>query len=110
MKISKITTDSLLENLSDCSVTPTTVLGEWIRARKLAPGRTPASATTLYNDYVKWYTNTYAAAPKPISMQLWGRLMQQHFKRGRGKSGMIYYVSRKGTGKVVEKVLKEMGG
>jgi len=110
MSLRKIPTDSLLLGLADCSVTPTTTLGEWIRARKLAPGRTPASATTLYKDYTKWYKNTFAAAPKPISMQLWGRLMQQHFKRGRGKSGMIYYVSQKGTEKVHKEIVENMGG
>jgi hypothetical protein len=43
-------------------------------------------------------------------MQLWGRLMQQHFKRGRGKSGMIYYVSQKGTEKVHKEIVENMGG
>jgi hypothetical protein len=101
MRISEMKTEELLGGLEPVQMDPDTLLRAWVNAHAVHPGTTRVPAATLYDDFRKWYLAAYHSKQGLPSVTAWGKLMKARFKHGRGRVGILYYISRKSTEKLV---------
>lgn len=106
MRISDMKIEELVEGLEPVQMDAPTLVSAWLRDRAIHPGGARVPATTLYDDFKKWYLASFHSKQGLLTITAWGRLVKQRLKYGRGSVGVLYYVSRKST----EKIVKELQG
>lgn len=94
MDIQHLRDDELLADLSPSAPRPQQLLANWLIAEGYHPGATRVQAHALYDQFVRWFLQQGETAEQLPTMTSWGREMAGRFKKGRRKTGVIYFVSR----------------
>lgn len=112
LDLSTATLDDLLSGLTDSpGHAPCGVL-KWAQLVGVYPGTTRVGCTDLYAEYIHYcnhHADFVAEHGPPKAIRIWGKVMTQHYKSGRGNKGNFYYISRE-TVVVVPLSLQAGGG
>ncbi len=94
-RIAALPTDALLALLEQAPAAVPALAAMWCAIAGLIPGTPRVPARTLYAEYRAWLATTQYDRPHTMAdLQLWGAHMKAHYRKGRGKRGWFYYVTR----------------
>jgi hypothetical protein len=97
LDIQDLSLDDLLGGLADrTSPAPKTTdtIATWLVDQGIFPGTTRVLAKDLYLEYRFWRVKHPEITGKVPELRVWGKQMAGRFKKGRGKQGFHYYISR----------------
>ena len=84
----------LLDSLAAAPSRPKSRVGQWLASAGIIPGMTRVLASTLYEEYKAWEMQQGADPREILTILMWGKEMTRRIRRGRGRAGNIYYISR----------------
>lgn len=84
----------LLDSLAAAPSRPRGRVPQWLDDVGIKPGLTRVISTTLYQEYKTWEIQQGTDTREILTILMWGKEMTRRIKRGRGRSGNIYYISR----------------
>jgi hypothetical protein len=91
--IRELSVEQLLGDLPTAAPRTPNPIDLWIESAGVYPGTTKVPSTKLYLEYQAFM----AANPdlgRTLAIRVWGKYMVTKFKKGRGKTGQFYYISR----------------
>lgn len=97
LNIQDVSTDDLLAAISDRAPKPPEPIPMWLETEGYFPGTTRILASELYARFCTWYAEQQAFSAngaKVPTLYHWGTEMTRRFKKGRGKHGVYYWVTR----------------
>ena len=87
----------LSELLDSLAAAPTRPLGrvpQWLAAAGVIAGNTRTQAAKLYDEYLAWEIQLGTPTEEILTILRWGKEMTRYIRRGRGRTGTIYYIRR----------------
>jgi len=84
----------LLNDMAAAPMRPRGRVSQWLGIAGVNPGNTRIPANKLYAEYVAWETQLGTSKEEVLPILKWGKEMTLRIRRGRGKTGNIYYISR----------------
>lgn len=94
LDITEIDTEALLRDFTVPDQAKPIPLDIWLKQQCIFPGTTRVGAKSLYIQYCDWCRANPDIIDKVPYIHVWGRDMGMRFKRGKGKQGNHYYISR----------------
>lgn len=86
--------DDLLDGLHPVPVKQPSALAIWLEQEGYFPGTSRIQAAELYARYVAWRASHPEIDGPVEQLRVWGKAMSSRFRTTRGKSGMLYWISR----------------
>ncbi len=100
LEIRTLSDDDLLQDIAGRAAPAPNQVQAWIIAQGYYPGQTREPARQLYQLFRAW---ALAQGYQPVThVAVWGQIMAMRFKRGRGRHGNFYYISRESVPDVPE--------
>jgi len=104
MSIKDAKIDDLLADIVDAPHKEPDVVDQWLQAADIYPGTARVPAKSLYTEFLNWHRQQASITESPPNIVWFGRALGHRLKRGRGKSGKFYYVSRKSTPQIPDQL------
>ena len=93
--IGSLSTDELLEGFAARTTPELGPVETWITTQGYYPGETKIGALELYHRYRDWHREQPDyLGQKAVSSKVFGLIAGSRFRKGKAKSGFIYYISR----------------
>lgn len=86
--------DDLLADMAAVSSRPRGRVPQWLEFAGIKPGNTRNPAAKLYEEYVAWEVQQGVPTEEILTILKWGKEMTRYIRRGRGRTGNIYYIRR----------------
>jgi hypothetical protein len=67
----------------------------WANAEGYYPGDTKVASSELWRRFRAWHAQNCPDDLQPPTLKHFGVVMSRRFRKGRGKMGIFYYISRK---------------
>src|SRR5687768_1696350 len=94
LDIRQLDTEALLQDFTVPASNAPSPLDMWLESAGIYPGTTRVGARELYDAFRAWCQANAGIIDKIPVIHVWGRDMAMRFKRGKGKRGNFYYISR----------------
>lgn len=94
LDIRNLPTEALLQDFTVPDANAPVPLDMWLEEQGIFPGTTRVPARQLYDQFKQWCQANAGIIDKVPVIHVWGRDMAMRFKRGKGKRGNFYYISR----------------